>query len=152
MYYAQYYIYIYIYYIYIYIYYIIYINIYINCAFCQLCTCRNLKDFVHGQLAAKAETSIVRLSRCVGFLMELKQKFDEGLTTSKPMSDHHTKAKTVQDIQLVVNELMSQQAFKIKDGRYHSHFRRFKPLLHEVDHEKLVTWINRTAKYILHDQ
>ena len=114
--------------------------------------CSNLKDFVHGHLATKAETSIVRLSRCVGLLMELTQKFDEGLATSKPLPDHHVKPKTAQDIQLVVQKLMSQRAFNVEDGRHHSEFRQFKPLLHKVNDDKIVAWIDKTAKYILHDQ
>lgn len=107
---------------------------------------------MHGQLAAKAEASIVRLSRCVGFLMELKRKFDEGLATAKPLSHQHVPPQTAKDIDLVVKELMSQQVFSIGDGRQHSEFRRFKPLLHKVNEGNIVAWIDRAAKHILHDQ
>ena len=85
-------------------------------------------------------------------MMELQQKFDEGLTKSKPLSDHHAKPKTQQDIQLVVNELITQQVFEIEDERHHREFCRFKPLLNKVNKDKIVTWIDKTAKYILHDQ
>ena len=112
----------------------------------------NLKDFVHGQLAAKAEASIIRLSKCIGYLMELQRRFDEGLTTSKPPSDRHVKPKTEKDINLVVKELVSQRAFHIEDERHHGEFRQFKPLLHKINIDKMVEWIDKTTKHILHDQ
>lgn len=111
----------------------------------------NLKDFVHGQLYGQAD-SIIRLSRCIGTLMEMQENFDDGLRTAKPLSDHHTKPKMAEDIKLVVMELVSQRVFENQVGRQHSSFRRFKPLLHEIKRDKLVAWINRTTKHILHDQ
>ena len=66
---------------------------------------RNLKDAVHGQLASQAEDSIIRLSGAFGTLMEMQDNFDDGLRTTKPLSDHHVKPKTTEDIKLVVSSL-----------------------------------------------
>ena len=85
-------------------------------------------------------------------MLQLQDKFEEGLTTAKPLSDHHVKPKSTQDIQFVVNELMAQRAFKIEGERHHSEFQRWKPLLNKVNKDNIVAWIEKTARYILHDQ
>ena len=113
---------------------------------------RNLKDAVHGQLASQAEDSIIRLSKCIGTLMEMQDNFDDGLRTTKPLSDHHVKPKTTEDIKLVVSELVSQRVFWTQDGRKHRSFHHFKPLLHKINRDKLAAWIDRTVQHILHDQ
>ena len=78
--------------------------------------CSNLKDYVHGQLMASQSESIIRLSKCIGVLMEMQGKFDDGLRTAKPLTDHHTKPKMAEDIKLVVTELVSQRIFENQSG------------------------------------
>ena len=94
----------------------------------------------------------MRRAKSIGFLMDLHQKFDEGLTKSKPLSGRHTRPKTTEDIKLVVKELMSQEIFNVKDARQHSKFSNFTPLLHKVNRDKIVKWIHETSQHILHDQ
>lgn len=56
--------------------------------------------------------STVRLSRCIAILMELQHNFDEGLRMAKPLLDQQSKQKTMEDIELVVKELQSQQVLQ----------------------------------------
>ena len=95
--------------------------------------------------------SIIRLLKCIGTLMEMREKFDDGLRTAKHPSDHHTKPKMAEDIKLEVTELVSQHVFKNQVGRQHRSFCHFKPLFNKINTDKLVAWINRTVKHILYD-
>ena len=64
--------------------------------------------------------SKVRLSRCIAILMELQHNFDEGLRMAKPLSDQHSKPKTMEDTKLVVKELQSQQVLQSQGARCHA--------------------------------
>ena len=39
--------------------------------------------------------------------MEMQDNFNDGLRTTKPMSDHHVKPEITEDIKLVVTELVT---------------------------------------------
>jgi len=74
-------------------------------------------------------SSIARLSRCIGALMELQHNFDEGLRMANPLSDQQSKPKTMEDIKLVVKELQSQQVFQSQGARCHAQLPNLTPLL-----------------------
>ena len=96
--------------------------------------------------------SIVRLSKCIGILMELQHNFDEGLKTRTLLSDKHSRPKVMKDITLVVKELQSQQVFQSQSGRHHAKLPRFTPLLHKVSLDKINSWVDRTIQHIWQDQ
>ena len=103
-------------------------------------------------MASQMGASIVRLSRCIGVLMELQDSFDEGLRLAKPQSDHHSKPKTMEDIKLVVKELQSQQVYQSQGARCHGQLPNLTPLLHKVSWKKTVTWASKTVQHIWLDQ
>ena len=132
----------------------IYANVYMHACAVQFLflVFRNLKEFVHGQMASQMGASMVRLSRCIGVLMELQHNFDEGLRMANPLSDQHSKPKTMEDIKLVVKELLSQQVFQSQGTRCHAQLSNFTPLLHKVSWKKTVSWVTKTVQHIWLDQ
>ena len=124
----------------------------------QLHVCRNLKDYITALHANKSDNAIVRVSKCMDVLMELKHNFRTGLGKSVAApSDLHSPANHTQDFKAVIEEVMAMDAFTAHSSqtgqcpRHHSTI-RFHPLLHNVNEDKLQEWVRKTGMKIMYDQ
>ena len=125
----------------------------------QLHVHRNLKDYITGLHANKSDNAIVRVSKCMDVLMELKHNFRTGLGKSVAApSDLHSPANHAQDLKAVIDEVLAVNAFILQppqtgqSSRHHSTMNPFHPLLYNVNEDKLQEWVRKTGKKIMCDQ
>lgn len=112
---------------------------------------RNLKGYISGLQANKAENAIVRLSHCLDVVMEVKENFHAKINPAQP-STLHSSAKYMADLTSVIEELSMSNVFVAladQPPRKHSAMPKFSPLLHRVNEDKLRLWILKTGKNIM---
>ena len=116
------------------------------------------KDYITALHTNESDNVIVRVSKCMDVLMELKHNFRTGLRKSVAApSDPHSPANHAQDLKAVVKEVLAMDAFTAhpsQTGQCPSHHStiRFHPLLHNVNEDKLQGWARKAGRKTMYDQ
>lgn len=91
--------------------------------------------------------------------MEVKHNFSKGLGKELAApSELHSPANHASDLEMVIKEVLGMESFSAHPPqtgqlpRQHSSFHHFRPLLHNVNEDKLREWIGKSGKRIMFDQ
>ena len=109
---------------------------------------RNLKEYISRLRAGKSEDAIVRVSKCLDVLMGVKETFSMGL---REPSGLHSSANYKADLAQVTDELLEVKSFRPQpqtagsQASKHTGMDDLKPLLHNVNRDKIQQWIIKSG-------
>lgn len=99
-----------------------------------------VKDGISRMSSSKSEKAIIRLSKAIGTLSPVLDKFDEA-NHIRDYRGRKKKVKFEKDLQIVVTELIKNDAFLNIPGRKYVSSLNPKSLLHKTDKTELIQWI-----------
>ena len=114
-------------------------------------TCRYIKDIIVGLGSNVTPTAIHRVSRCLGQLQSTLEQFSQQTGYHQP-SGLHSVPKVSKDVQVVVQELLRVDVFAQRSGRMHGCFRGRRPLLVDVNYDRMTKWLRRCTWHVLMTQ
>ena len=106
---------------------------------------RLAKDAIQNLGSNKTVGGVARVGRCIGTLSHILDKCDRDILLDSGSSKYR-KPHATKDIAIVVEELVSSQAFSIQEGRRHKHYPRGKDLLESIPRKKLLDWMMQRLK------
>ena len=89
---------------------------------------------------------VERSGKCLGKLINIRNKYDSESGVSVP-SGHHTSKSLVKDLFLVLEELNKAQVFKNTSGRKHSQFPKFTAnVCSSIKEDDLLKWLKEQLR------
>lgn len=101
---------------------------------------RVVKDCIAGLGANKTEAAVTKVGKALGTLAPVLETFDADNHVKLP-SGAHRAPSWIKDRDLIVERLVQNEAFSIKEDRQHPTFKNPRDFLHSLKHETLIKWM-----------
>ena len=109
---------------------------------------RTLKECIKGLGPNKREDAITRVSRAMGAIGPLLQKFDQDNNVPSP-GGLHERRNSKKDQNLLIMELIKKGVFRHVQQRKHNKFPHPRNILHGKEKKDLTTWMEKKLKTVV---